>query len=84
MYAEYKDVHRIQGCVRMYLEYKLIMIYVTESPQPYRHAILLPFIWFIQNLIIPGGLENLSLHNTSPSALKSFDKAITCTELVVS
>ena len=39
-------------------------IYDTESPQPYPFAIPLSFILkFMQNLIIPGGLENYVLHN---------------------
>ena len=37
-------------------------MYGTESPQPYPYAIPLPFIYFMQNLIIPGVLENYVLH----------------------
>ena len=36
-----------------------------------------------QNLIIPGGLEKLLLHNTSPPAMKSSKKAIKYIALVV-
>ena len=59
------NVHGIQKCIRIYAEYKLLMIYDTESPQPYPFTISLLSIQFSQNLIIPGGLENQVLHNTS-------------------
>ena len=39
---------------------------------------------FVLNLITPGELENYVLHDTSLPTLKSFDKATTDTELVVS
>ena len=38
MFIEYRDVHGVQECVRMYIEYNLMMIYGTESPQSYLFA----------------------------------------------
>ena len=47
LYTEYRGVHQVEctwstgilwkcvrKCVRLYMEYKLMMIYDTESPQP--------------------------------------------------
>ena len=38
------NVHRQSPRIRMYTEYKHMMIYDTESPQPYPYAIPLPVI----------------------------------------
>ena len=47
------------------------------------HTAQSQFIYGTQNLIIPGSLKNLLLHNTSPPVLKSPEKLIKYTKLVI-